>query len=790
LANLSITMEGIHQAVTGLGYKENSKKYKVITAINAYYTSEQSLIDVASIDTDTLIKDIWNLEETPSKIRTKRRNFSSLKSSINADLKKSSDKGKNPENIILTDVNTFDMSEEAKANLLNSFSDALRTGDVDIGQATSILSAITDFLDTLDTDAKDDQSINLVNQIKNILDKLSDNIITDDSSVDDIGKNKQIQPGNGFGSKDGDATGTDGGSEEGVDGSEGIEEIEEIDDYDEDTEEIELDDDEEIEEIDDLDDIEEVDDTDVETIENDDIDAEDIEEVELDEDEDSEEFDELDSIDDDVEELELDDDEELEEIDDYGENIEEIDLDEDEEIEEIDDLDDIEEVDDTDVETIEDDDIDAEDIEKVELDEDEDSEEFDELDSIDDDVEELELDDDEELEEIDDYGEDIEEIDLDEDEEIEEIDDLDDIEDVDDTDVETIEDDDIEEVELDEDEDLEEFDELDSIDDDVEELELDDDEELEEIDDYGEDTEEIELDDDEELQQVDGLTEEELKALEEFKEKKKAAEQFDDKLSQADKNYNKYVIVPEGEYTIGTKKTLKSSLELQKFDMPKVYIGKFPITNALFESFIEETGYITTAEKNGFGNVFFGKFRKKGNTSVWKKNSGSTIVKKAFWYQPEGPDSSIHGKKYHPVVQISVTDAFAFASWIGRRLPTETEWEAAARTDLGYKYPWGNTWKDNACNVEKTGAGDTTAVDFYTDHDNEFKISDLLGNIMEWTSDIEDAPIKTKRKQKFNIAKGGSWNSQESITISSRALFKPNYTSNTIGFRCISEIFQ
>ncbi len=248
--------------------------------------------------------------------------------------------------------------------------------------------------------------------------------------------------------------------------------------------------------------------------------------------------------------------------------------------------------------------------------------------------------------------------------------------------------------------------------------------------------------------------------------------------------------VPAGEYTIGTKKTLKSSLELQKFDMPKVYMGKYPITNSLFEAFVEETGYVTTAEKKGSGNVFFGKYKKQGKRSLWKKNGGSNIIKNACWYQPDGPDSSIHGKKFHPVVQVSTDDAFAFASWIGRRLPTETEWEAASRTDLGYKYPWGNDWEDNACNIDKNGAGGTTAVDNFADYGNEFKICDLLGNTMEWTSDIEKPPIKTKNKQKYNIAKGGGWNSGDDITISSRALFKPGFTSNTIGFRCISEIFN
>ena len=579
MANLSISREGIHQALAGLSYKENSKKYKVISAINAYYNSEKQVSEISFIDTDTLIKTIWGLEKTPAQIKSKRRNFSSLKSSINADLKKLADNGKNPENIRITDANTFDMSEEAKADLLNSFSNALNIDNIDIDQAGSILNSLTDFIDNYNSEnGEDEKSEDLVSQIQNILDKLANNTLPDIDETKKDGKEKFDTTGSG---------------KEGI-GQPKLEETEEVDD------------------------------------------------------------------------------------------IEEVVLDEDEEVEEVD--------------------------------------------ALDDDVEEIVLDEDEEIEEVDDIEDDIEEIELEEDEEI----------------------------------------------DDIEE----------------DDVEEIEIDENEELEQTEGLTQDEIKALEEFNEKKKLAEQFDDKLSDADKKFNTYVIVPAGEYTIGTKKTLKASLELQKFDMPKVFIGKYPITNALFEAFVEETGYITTAEKFGFGNVVFGKFKKDGKTSLWKKNSGSTTIEKAFWYQPDGPGSSIHGKKSHPIVQVSVDDAFAFASWIGRRLPTEAEWEASARTDLGYKYPWGNTWEENACNIEKNGAGSTTEVDYYSDYENEFKISDLLGNVMEWTSDIEAPPIKIKKKQKYHVAKGGGWNAKDNLTFSSRALFKPGFTSNIIGFRCVSEIFQ
>ncbi len=340
---------------------------------------------------------------------------------------------------------------------------------------------------------------------------------------------------------------------------------------------------------------------------------------------------------------------------------------------------------------------------------------------------------------------------MDEDEEIEEVDDED-------------EEDDEEDLEI-----------LDDFDDSVEDLELDEDEEIEEV----------ELDEDEEIEELD---EDELNALDAFREKRELAEHFDDTLGEREKKFNVYVKVPRGRYTIGTKKNLKTSLELQQFDMPEVYIGAYPVTNSLFETFIDQTGYITTAEKKGTGIVYHSRYKKTGNKAFWNKSSGSEAIKKAFWYQPCGPGSSIHGKRNHPVVQVSIEDALAYASWIGRRIPTEAEWESAARTDLGYKYPWGNEFKPNALNIEGGGLSDTCPVDEYDDYSNEFKIVDMLGNVMEWTSDMEKPPFKIKHDIQYCIAKGGAWNANSDVTISSRALLKHEFTSNTIGFRCISEV--
>ncbi len=299
----------------------------------------------------------------------------------------------------------------------------------------------------------------------------------------------------------------------------------------------------------------------------------------------------------------------------------------------------------------------------------------------------------------------------------------------------------------------------------------------------------IELAEDETLEEIDELDENELKALEEYRKKKELAEHFDEILGDREKKFNQYTTVPEGKYTVGTKKSIKSNLELQEFDMPRVYIGVYPVTNALFEIFIEHTGYLTTAEQKGFGRVYHSRFKKNTAGTTWKKSVGSEDVKGACWYQPWGPDSTLHGKRNHPVVQVSVNDAEAFASWIGRRLPTEAEWEAAARTDLGYIYPWGDEFNIKAFNIEQSGFSDTCAADEYDAFANEFKIVDMLGNVMEWTSDLETSPFPSQKNITYCIAKGAAWNSKNDAVISSRGLFKPGFTSNTIGFRCLSEIF-
>lgn len=608
MANVSITLSGITEALQNLNYRPGSVKDKAIRAISAHYVSEDSIQELSSIDGDSIIRQIWGIGDDPAKIKSKKRNFSSLKSSINTDLKKLSTKGLNSEDIRLTESNVFDMTEDAKNSLLQSFSDAVKTDEFDLTKAADVLNAVAEFLDKIQSPDADNESTEIIEEIKKVLDRL------------------------GAGIFDGhEGTGRDG------DGAlEGDVEIEEI--------------------------------------------AEDAE----------------------IKEIEINEDEEFEEVDEdfLDEQIEEID-----------------------------DDVEIEEINEDEL---EDVEEMDE----DQQIEDIELDEDEDLEELEEIDEDTE----------------------------------IEDVELDDDESLEE----------IEDIELDEDQELEEVD----------LGEDEDLEELDELDEEELKALEEFRNARELAEEFDDFLGEREKKFNAYIIIPAGTYSIGTEKSLKFSLALQPFDMPKVYMGKYPVTNALFEIFIEQTGYVTTAERKGVGTVYHSRFKKQGEKVTWSKQAGSSIVKGACWYQPLGPGSTLYGKRNHPVVQISVDDAFAYASWIGRRLPTEAEWEAAARTDMALKYPWGNQFDPDALNIESSGLADTGPVDDYDHAANIFGMVDMLGNVMEWTADTQPPPFADRKAKLFNVAKGGAWNAKDSVTISSRGLFPSETTANIIGFRCISELFQ
>ena len=367
----------------------------------------------------------------------------------------------------------------------------------------------------------------------------------------------------------------------------------------------------------------------------------------------------------------------------------------------------------------------------------------------------------------------------------------------DDEELEEAEEDDLEEVDV-----VEDDGEIEDVEDEVEEV-IDDEGELEEVEvdeSLAEEDELVELVDDDELaeaeendlEEVDIIDDDEDELDEELDEARKLAKKFDEYLAEMDRIYNQYVPVPKGTYIIGSKKPKRDELIANKISIDSFNIGKFPITNALFEVFIEKTGYKTTAEKLGYGTVCDGRYQsvvdeETGLKTVnWSSALTSKVVEGACWYQPLGPGSNLHKKRNHPVVQVSWEDAMAFAAWTGKRLPLEKEWEAAARTKKGNPFPWGKRWRTDSCNIDESYIGGTTPVDHYINHVNGLGLVDILGNVMEWTMDEVDDTSYKKGKIKYYIAKGGSFISGNNVRLFSRFILESTSCSNIVGFRCVA----
>ncbi len=265
------------------------------------------------------------------------------------------------------------------------------------------------------------------------------------------------------------------------------------------------------------------------------------------------------------------------------------------------------------------------------------------------------------------------------------------------------------------------------------------------------------------------------------------AEKFNDSLAAMDKCYNQCIFVPQGVYRVHVSSSNGGGPCEAQVSLSEFFISKFPVTNALFEVFVEKTGYRTSAERTGYGMVYHGRYRRCVDEESGKETltvrSGivCTRVKGACWYRPSGPDSNLRNKRNHPVVQVSLEDAMAFAAWTGKRLPTEEEWEGAMRTADGNLLPWGDFWERDACNVEESWLGDTSPVDRFLQYANPLGLVDGVGNVLEWTITVDGEDGHSLR-----VAKGSSWIAGSSITLASRIALPREMCSNILGFRCVA----
>jgi sulfatase modifying factor 1 len=226
-----------------------------------------------------------------------------------------------------------------------------------------------------------------------------------------------------------------------------------------------------------------------------------------------------------------------------------------------------------------------------------------------------------------------------------------------------------------------------------------------------------------------------------------------------------------------------------------------PVTNAEFARFAEATAYATEAELEGWSFVFAGLLpddfpptRGVAAAPWWRQVEG------ASWRHPTGPHSTWDSEPEHPVVNVTWRDAGAYCAWSGKRLPTEAEWEHAARGGLVQKrFPWGDELEPDGQHLMNVWQGEfprlNTAADGFVGTSpvrafppNGFGLYDMTGNVWEWTADWfrgGTAPETSK------AARGGSYLCHDSYCrryrVSARNALTPDSFSGNVGFRCVRD---
>lgn len=283
------------------------------------------------------------------------------------------------------------------------------------------------------------------------------------------------------------------------------------------------------------------------------------------------------------------------------------------------------------------------------------------------------------------------------------------------------------------------------------------------------------------------------------------------------------ILVPEGTFLMGSTREdidkllgLDRNIEIDRLDnefpQREVYlnayrIDKYPVTNAPYKQFIESGGY----EQKAF----------------WS-DAGWQYIVQTNPLESNELDGVLQGEPDCPVVNISWYEAEAFAKWAGKRLPTEAEWEKAARGTDGRSYPWGNEFDKTRLNCAEAKIERPTPVTKYPQGQSVYGCFDMVGNVWEWTADWYDSqyyrhapnknplgPIMAEENPCFwrpeevgisiyelkpsagsktlsacKVLRGGSWNGSGIVHVrcANRDYDEPTYKNDTIGFRCAKSL--
>lgn len=248
------------------------------------------------------------------------------------------------------------------------------------------------------------------------------------------------------------------------------------------------------------------------------------------------------------------------------------------------------------------------------------------------------------------------------------------------------------------------------------------------------------------------------------------------------------VHVPTGTFTMGSDHGDRDERPPRRITVTSFWIDRTEVPASRFSRFVEGTGYVTTAEKEGWSWVWDGML--KNGKGGWKKIRG------ASWDKPLGEGSDWKMMREQPVSHVSWWDAKSYCTWAGRRLPTEAEWERAARGGDERNFPWGNERDAGRANLKggKDGFSAVAPVGRFPKGASPFGALDMAGNVWEWVSDRYGVNSYRKmvkhnpsgpEKGNTRVVRGASWGSPLLwARVSNRYSRKPTYRNNKIGFRC------
>ncbi|MDD9895904.1 MAG: formylglycine-generating enzyme family protein [Gammaproteobacteria bacterium] len=274
-----------------------------------------------------------------------------------------------------------------------------------------------------------------------------------------------------------------------------------------------------------------------------------------------------------------------------------------------------------------------------------------------------------------------------------------------------------------------------------------------------------------------------------------------------------------GTFLMGSDQGLLDERPAHEVHLNGFWIDQYEVTNADFANFVAETGYITYSEQVSDSLVFESPAQNSSQSvrpMPWWK-----LVANANWRQPAGDQDSIEGKENHPVVQVTYEDAQAYCTWLGKDLPTEAQFEYAARGGLeGEIYSWGsqprhkheamtNHWQGAFPfhNENSDGYADTAPVGSFPP--NNYGLYDITGNVWEWVSDwyhpnyYANSPLRNPQgvAQSQSLdpnepalpkrsIRGGSFLCSENFCsgfrVSARMPAEPTSSTNHTGFRCVA----